>query len=252
MKALTIGRSEPLAAAQSPSGAAPAPIVIDRRWIVRSLAAAAVAIVLLGYFREFYIAHWGLETPLRNLRHFHLDSEGTLPAWFSSFVLLLAAGLLAAIAGLSRRENDADWRRWSLPAILFLFMSIDEASAVHEVLIKPLRSAFGLGGIFFFSWVIPALFVIAGLGLYLVPFVLRLPYRHALRFALCGAIFVGGAVGMEMVSDYYASRDGMEARSYIVAACAEETLEIIGATLFCAALFAYLRERWGTWTLRVT
>ncbi len=236
--------------AAAPRGAgAAAPLVFDARRAAAWLAAMAAAVVLLGILREIYVAQFGLEGPLKNLRHFNMDSEGTLPAWFSSIVLIAAAALLAAIAGLSRNDRDADWRRWAFLSAIFLYLSVDEATAIHEVFIKPLRSAFDLGGVFYFSWVLPALAVLPIVGLYFLPFLLRLPRRHALRFMGCAALFVGGALGMEMVSGYFASRDGTSAHTYIAAAITEETMELAGSTLFVLCLAVYLHERWSTWTI---
>ena len=149
------------------------------------------------------------------------------------------------------RERDADWKRWALLSGLFLFMSADEASAIHEILIRPLRTGLGLSGILYFSWVVPAIVLVGALAIFLAPFLVRLPRLHAVRFVGCGAVFLGGALGMELFSGYLASRYGMEHPRYRIAALIEESMEIAGSTLFCAALLAYLRDRFGAWTLRV-
>ena len=241
------------------TSAAPAPLAASTpiairlvgRQFARVLAMAAVCIVLLGWFREIYVGLFGLETALKNLRHIDMDLEGTLPAWFSSFVLVTAAVQLAAIAGLSRRENDKDWRYWGFLAVIFLYLAIDEAIAIHEVLIHPLRTAFNLSGILHFSWVLPGAAVVMAVGCYFLPFVLRLPRQHAVRFVICGTIFVGGALGMELVGGYFASRYGMTSPIYLVAMLIEETMEITGSTMFVYALFSYLHDRWGVWAVEV-
>ena len=215
---------------------------IDGRFLSRILLGLALTVVLLGYFRELYVAQFGLETALKDLRHIALDSEHTIASWFSSLALLLAAIFLSLIARLQRNAFNDDWRRWALLAVLFAGMSIDEAVSFHELLIKPLRATFGFDGIFYFAWVVPGLIVVAVLGAFFLPFLLRLPVRHAVRFAGCGLIYVGGALGMEMVSGSLASQFGMQSVSYILAASAEETLEIFGVTLFCCALVGYLHE----------
>lgn len=224
---------------------------IDSRRFMHIIVAIAITILLLGYCRELYVARFGLETVVKNLRHIDLDSEGTLPSWFSSGVLLICSGLLAAIAILSRRVADKNWPRWTLLAAVFLALSIDEATAIHEIAITPLRNAFGLSGVLHFSWVIPATVVVAGLGLYFLPFLFRLRSRYAIRFILAGMLFVGGALGMELVSGYHASHYGMQSFSYIASAMTEETMEIAGSTLFCASLFAYLRECFGGWSVAI-
>ena len=226
-------------------------LALSPRPLLLMLPCIAFGIIALGVFREIFLAHVGTGTLLTSLRQFDMDTEGTVPSWYSSIVLLLCAGLLAVVAGLSRREGDVDWKRWSLLAGLFVFMSLDEASAFHEGLVDPLGRALNLSGAFYFAWVLPAIAVVAFLGLYFLPFLGRLPRLHAARFIACGLIYVGGVLGMEMVSSHYAWHYGMRSVSYLTAMLLEESLEIIGVTLFCLALFAYLRARWGAWTVRI-
>lgn len=239
------------AAPVSSAASTPVAVRLVGSQFVRVLVTAAVCIVLLGYFREIYVGLYGLETALKSLRHFNMDWEGTLPAWFSSFVLATAAAQLAAISSLSRRENDEDWRQWGFLALIFLYLSIDEAVAIHEVLIKPLRSAFDLSGILHFSWVLPGAALVVAVGCYFLPFVLRLPRKHAIRFVTCGTIFVGGALGLELAGGYCASHYGMDSPIYLIAMLTEETLEIIGSTMFVQALLSYLHDRWNVWAVEV-
>ena len=225
-------------------------VVVDRHVAVWLLFGATALVILLGIFREGYLARFGLGTPLKDLRHIALDSEHTLASWFSALTLFVAAWLLGTVATLVRQEGH-DWRRWALLSSLFAVMSLDEAVSFHELLIKPLRALFGFDGALFFAWVVPGAVAVTALGLYYLPFLYRLPRRHAVRFVLCGLIHVGGALGMEMVGGYYASHYGMESARYIVAAVIEESMEMIGVSGFCWALVAYLRERWPTWSVRV-
>jgi hypothetical protein len=201
--------------------------------------------------REIYVARYGVETVLKNLRHIDLDSEGTLATWFSAGILFACGALLAAIASLARQSGDADWRRWAVLAAIFVVLSIDEATAIHETLIRPLRETLKLSGALHFAWVIPAFFLVGAVGMFFLPFVMRLRRPYGLRFVVAGLIYVGGALGMELVGGYFASRYGLQSPRYIVAAMTEETLEIAGAVLFFGVLLAYLRDRWGDWRVTV-
>lgn len=226
---------------------------IDGNRLVGVLTTAAAVVITLGWLREAYVAVYGVEGILKNLRHFAFDSEHSAPAWFSSLNLLLAAGLIAVIAVFARRDRDRDWRRWALLCVIFATMAIDEAVAFHEILITPLREGLGVSGIFFFAWVIPGAVVVAALGAAYVPFLVRLPWMHARRFIVSGAIFVGGALGLEMIGGALAAADGGSLTSlpYLVVASLEETMEIIGITIFNGSLLAYLRDRWQIWELRI-
>jgi hypothetical protein len=70
-------------------------------------------------------------------------------------------------------------------------------------------------------------------------FLFHLPRRTAGLFLLAGATFVGGAIGMEMVSGAHIDAGGSD-RTYTVLVYIEESLEITGVAVFAYALMAYL------------
>ena len=59
---------------------------------------------------------------------------------------------------------------------------------------------------------------------------------------MAGGVYVGGALGMELVGGYYASGYGTQNLTYPYLATAEEVLEMIGATFFLRALMIHLRD----------
>jgi hypothetical protein len=203
----------------------------------------ATAIVLgLAILREFVIGIIGTGTALKDLRHFALDAEHSLPAWYESVTMLASAGLLAILAALARNDDPRNRLPWMLLAVIFLLMSIDELVAFHEVSMRPLREAFHLTGIFYFSWVIIAAPLLVALAIFFIPFLLRLPRPTAVRFFIAGAIFVSGAFGMEFIGGYYVSFGGEDYLPYRIASACEECLEITGMTLFLSSLLQHLGE----------
>ena len=52
---------------------------------------------------------------------------------YSSFALLLSAGLLALIGRLEQRQQQQGWMYWYGMAIVFVGLSIDEAVLFHEM-----------------------------------------------------------------------------------------------------------------------
>ena len=203
----------------------------------------ATAIVLgLGILREVVVHIIGTGTALKDLRHFALDAEHSLPAWYESFLMAAASGLLAIMAALARHRDPRNRLQWMLLAVIFILMSIDEVVSFHEVSIVPLRNAFNLSGFLYFSWVIIAAPVLLALAIFFIPFMLRLPTRTAVRFVAAGTLFVAGAFGMEFVGGYYASIGGMDYLPYKIAAVCEESLEITGMTLFVTSLLQHLAD----------
>jgi hypothetical protein len=215
---------------------------IDVSRIILLLKLAVACILALGILREFVVGAIGTETVLKDLRHFALDAERSLPAWYESINMITCAMLLCVIAALSVSLAPRNTRHWAILAAIFLLMSIDSSVSFHEVTVSPLRSAFHLSGVFYFSWVVLAAPLVVAVGLYFVPFLLRLPTRTALQFLLAGTIYVGGALGMEFVCGYLATTVGMDTLTYKAAAAIEEILEPIGLTLFLFALLRHISD----------
>lgn len=182
-------------------------------------------------------------------RRFTVDSEGSVPAWYSSILLLTAAVLLAVVATVAFNQRDRWWKHWTALASLFCLLSLDEAASFHESLILPLQTHFGANGIFFFAWVIPGIFFVGAVGLAFLKFVLNLDRHTRNRFILSGSLFVGGALGMELVGGAFIDALGEEHIFYIMAAATEETLEMLGVTLFIIAILKHLEMRVGEFRL---
>ena len=182
---------------------------------------------------------------------FFLNSEGNIPAFFSVFTLLLCSALLAIIA-FAKKKEDAPYRlHWKALSIIFLFMSLDDVAQLHEKTIEPLRSALNAGGFLYFTWVILGIvFSIIVLLAYL-RFLADLPRKSRNLFLVAGAIFVGGALGMEMISAYYFSlyvdlpslphlRVCHVQFYYQMISTVEELLEMLGIVVFIYALMSYI------------
>lgn len=176
-------------------------------------------------------------------RRFTVDSEGSVPAWYSSILLLTAAVLLAVVATVAFHQRDRWWKHWTALSTLFCLMSLDEAASFHESLILPLQKHFGANGLFFFAWVIPGVFFVAAVGLAFLKFVINLEPRTRNRFIAAGSLFVGGALGMEFVGGAFMDAFGEEHILYILAAAIEETCEMLGVTLFIIAILKHLEGR---------
>jgi hypothetical protein len=63
---------------------------------------------------------------------------------------------------------------------------------------------------------------------------------------LSAALYIGGAVGLEMPGGAYAEAHGIATFGYQFFAAVEETLEMLGLTVFAYALMRILARRHGT------
>ncbi|WP_266205376.1 hypothetical protein [Pontibacter kalidii] len=209
------------------------------RWLYR---AAAILVVLntVAILCKYLTDHpnaWGI------IPQFELDNERNVPTYFSSFILLLASVLLFTIAALKQRRKDKYTWHWRLLAIVFLYMSVDESAGIHEMLIYPLRDNFNMGGIFYFSWVIVGGLLVLGLGVYYLRFLFSLEPKLRNGLMLAGAIYVSGALGVELFGGYYADTYGLDNLAYAMITTVEETLEIVGILFLLTALYSYLEKQ---------
>lgn len=226
-------------------------ILLNLRSVARAVIISSSVILAISYVRLWIVLTYGTGTVIRDFQLFDLDLEATIPSWYSSLVLLGCSGLLLAISRLAKQSRQGDVVRWTVLGVAFGLMGLDEGVAIHEYTIIPLREAFGLSGIFYFAWIIPGAIVTAALAAYMVPILFRLPPRTAIWFAVSGIIYVGGALGVESGGSLIASAGGSRTAQYALVVAVEETLEIVGFTLFFAALADYLMRTWPSWTFRV-
>lgn len=134
---------------------------------------------------------------------FHFDGEYNLPALFSTGLLLSCANLLYLV-GRYKRQAEARWP-WFLLSAVFAFLSTDEAFSIHEKLIPVMRDILPVDGPLYYGWVVPYAGLVLALGIYYLPWTFRQPNRIRNTFILGGALYVGGAIGMEMLGGWYYS-----------------------------------------------
>ena len=111
-----------------------------------------------------------------------------------------------------------------------------------------------LPAVFRYAWVLPygaAVIVGSLLGL---RFFLRLPRPTQRRFLLAAALYLGGAIGFEMIGGaYVAGQTAFQRTSaYILIFTVEELLEMAGLIMFLNALMRHLEEVYPDHALRWT
>jgi hypothetical protein len=182
---------------------------------------------------------------------FNLESEGNIPTFFSALLILSCSLQLFMISAL----QDADSKNRSLwlgLALVFLFLSFDEAVMFHEHLTRPVRAMLHTSGLFFLAWVIPYAILLGLMTVCYTPFLFRLP-KHPRNLMIISAIlYISGALVMEMISGWYWDKSGERNLAYYLVATCEEVLEIVGMITFQYALFMYMREAWAHVHIQLT
>ncbi|RJQ33092.1 MAG: hypothetical protein C4562_01370 [Actinobacteria bacterium] len=174
------------------------------------------------------------------IRLVNLDSEANIPTWFAVILLLCCSTLLFLIGVSARKNGNKDSVYWKGLALLFLYISIDEASRIHELSIKPLRHLFNVSGYLYFTWVIPGLILVIVIVLLYLKFFVNLPQKICNLIAGAWGLYVGGALGMEAIGARYISHVGSVDMLFVMITTIEETLEMLGLILFIYALLIYL------------
>lgn len=188
---------------------------------------------------------------LRLMRFFHLGYEANLPSYWSALVLLAAGALLGLIHLHVRRSTIPSFsRHWAVLALGFVYLSFDEATQIHEGLIAEFWSAaLGTGtGITHYVWYLPAIPILIVILLAYLRFLYHLPLRTRLLFIASAVLFVGGAIGMEMVESWLAYHE--QDHWFAVSQLGEESLELAGSSLFVYALLGWLSDADARFTLR--
>jgi hypothetical protein len=137
-------------------------------------------------------------------------------------------------------------------------MSLDEAAALHDLTAPFFYGVFTIlaarvGGPFIalahkpgYAWIVPGTAFYLVVAIAYIPFLAALPRRTAWWFVGSAIVYVGGAVGFEAIGGWYSGTWGSQHPGFVAIMTCEETLEMIGMTLFLYTLLAYLEANVGS------
>lgn len=185
-------------------------------------------------------ALFGRDNLLGLSQRFDPRFEGTVHAWLGSLLLGVCAAALAVIASDERTTRFR--KQWWVLSLGFLFLSADELLQMHEGLSKVTKAIFGSGSAPHL-WALIGLVGAAGLFVAYLPFLRHLSPHFRKRFILAGAVYLGGAIGFELLGAVYGTLVRPNDRYYVSLAVIEETLELVGCGMFLMALLEYIGAR---------
>jgi hypothetical protein len=143
---------------------------------------------------------------------------------------------LGFIALAKSRDRGGYLGHWWFLAAAFLYISLDETVAIHE----SASTWFDFDGFLYYGWVIPASAIVTVIGLCYLRFLAHLPRRPRWQFVVAGAIYVGGALGVEFVLGYWVDLTDSQNLIYGLIDWVQESMELAGVTLFLCSLVEYL------------
>jgi hypothetical protein len=168
-----------------------------------------------------------------------LSYEQNVPTYWTAMLLLAAAAASALLAAHDRRASGRDALAWWGLCAGFFYISVDEVLELHE----QWGSALRLGGALHFGWVIPAGIIVLLVGILYTRFLRRSPPRLRNRLLLAGAVYVLGAVVMELPLGYWTEKEGQKNLGYALIDWVEETLEMTGIVLYLFTAHGELAAR---------
>lgn len=207
--------------------------------VLKVLGAAIVLLAGLSLAGQYSAYFMGQSQEYWFVEEFNLNAENNIPTYFSALLLLAASALLGVVALVGRRfDHPYEGHWWGLSTI-FAFLSIDEIAALHGRLNTPLRTLLDADGLLYYTWVLPGMTFVLVFGIAYLRFFWHLPGRQRVLVALAGILYVGGALGLELVGGWHVSHNGYTIY-FVVLAHTEEILEMSGIAIFVYALTEHL------------
>src|SRR5690606_35713976 len=137
------------------------------------------------------------------LRLVQFNAEANIPTLYQSLALLACGAVLFAIWTVKRQGGDTFRVYWLVLALAFTYLGIDEASEIHELATAPARLLVEPVGAFRLTWVVLAIPAVALFAFAFLRFLKHLPPFYRKAFIICGTIYIGSAIGVEMLGGMY-------------------------------------------------
>lgn len=217
-------------------------IILSPLKIIRFLLITVFLLLLAHIITLFLLQTYGFNDNKSIVRLFNLNTEQNIPTLFSFVILGVSAILFLIIYKTESIKTQQKY--WLVLAFIFTFLALDEALSIHEIIGNIIQGKIQTKGVFYFAWIIPYGILLLILAAFYFRFILNLPKKITSLLLLSGVIFVGGAIGMEMVGAKIAEPLGTSFRenlSYMIAYTLEETMEMLGITLLIYTQLLYLK-----------
>ena len=222
-------------------------INISPRQITKLLICIVFILTIIHCTLQFFEFGLGFNhiSHVRTIFDFEYDSN--LTTWYSSITLFICSLLLTIIAISKKKNRDPFSFHWKILAVIFAIMSLDEVAMLHERagnlidIISPVEYSGWLN----YQWVLLGIPLTAIIAIAYLRFMVHLPVRTRNLFFLAGALFVGGALGLEILSGHQESLNTSSQFLYKLYTTIEELWEKLGVLVFIHALLTYIEKYIG-------
>ena len=209
--------------------------------ITKILTSAFVVLSILNLFVQ--IAKYGYDYREDWMYVFNIDEEYNFPTLYSVVLLIICSVLIRQISILEKDRQSLFFKHWKILYYIFVFLAFDEAFQIHGIFMLFPELAKQLPGVFHFPWVIPYGIALAILGFYFAKLILNLPAKIKFFFLLSASLYIGGALGVEMLGGAWIRIAGNQRNLiYALLVSLEEMMEIAGLIMFIYSLMFYITK----------
>ncbi len=177
---------------------------------------------------------------------FFINNEGNIATFWNTLLLLLTSGVAFALASAKFLQGNKYRFEWLLLGIVFLYLSMDESSVIHEKFSALLKNLPDINGWAHYKWLYAGAAAVLVLTFLFIRFYLHLDLRNKILFPVSMALYLFGAFGGELLSGYYAQANGTKNIPYMLMTHGEELGEQIGIILMIFTLLTYLLSHYAT------
>lgn len=212
--------------------------------IIKFLIGVVISLTLIHCVLQFLEFGLGYSQISHIRTIFDFEYDANLTTWYSSVTLLICSLLLAIIAISKQKVQDRFFQHWRFLAIIFAILSLDEVAMLHERagnLIEKL-SPVEFGGWLNFQWVLLGIPLTLIIAISYLKFLAHLPNKTKTLFLLAGALYVGGALGLEILAGHQESLNTSSDFLYELFTTIEELWEKLGVLVFIQALLGYMEK----------
>lgn len=217
---------------------------VPARAVTGALAAVAFGLAVAGIVTQYLwlsVKAGGagglISTPVAHV--FALDAEGTVPAWFQGSLLLLGAGLFWLASGAKRPGVAPHPLAWRAMAAIFVLLSCDEVSSVHETFGFWLAARIP-GHVGVYAWLLGGVPFVAAVALAMRRFVRDLPAATRNGLVIAAGLYLAGAVGVEVI-EAFIDAGAYGTFTFAIVTTIEESLEMAGLVTLVGVLLGHLR-----------
>jgi hypothetical protein len=179
---------------------------------------------------------------------FDLNGEANAPSWYSSLLWLIAATLAFLISQSERIKQGKFIWNWGMFCAACIFLSADEAMMIHERIGDAISKIFKkweflrMDRGWLYSWMYWGIGFLSAFLFLNYKFLLALPRRTLYLLCTSGAIFLSGAIGVELFSAWneHGIRTINSMKEFTLLIAAEKTLEMAGVVALIYTLLDYI------------